>query len=102
MAATIEFKAKVKTVYNHDNTVAWRYLKIPAITRSHCDMAAFRSHKRFGGFANSDLFPAMLKRELKARGIGETVRLDQLPPDFVVDESGFLASVVIDLSEARA
>ena len=99
--ATIEFKAKVQTVYNFDDTVAWRYVKVPALTRAHCDVTAFRSHARYGGLANSDLFPAILSRQVKARGIKDTIRLDQIPADVTIDESGFLARVVIDISEAK-
>lgn len=91
----IEFKAKVNRVYNHDDTLAWRYVKVPAITRSHCDMPAFRSHTRFGGLANSDLFPAILKRALAALAVKETIRLDQVPAGVTIDESGFLARVTI-------
>lgn len=93
----IQFSTKVKTVYNVDESVAWRYVKVPAITRSHCDMHAFRSHPRFSATANSDLFPAVIKRALAAIKVKETIRLDQVPSGVTIDESGFLALVTITL-----
>lgn len=96
--ATIKFRTKIQTVHNHDGTVAWRDIKVPELKRSHCDMAAFRRHPKFGSYANSDLFPNLLSRIRKdiANCYGE-MRLDRLPANVTVDESGFLALVTIEV-----
>lgn len=94
----ITFKGKIETIYNMDDTVAYRRIKVPAIERRHCDMPAFRTHTRFGAYSNSDLFKSMLRHALTAAGIGEYIRLDQLPECVTVDASGFLASVSIHLA----
>lgn len=76
----ITFKAKPETVYNLDDTLAYTEVRVPAITTRHCDMPVFRRHPRFGSFANSDLFPALLQRELRKLGVlvGGYLRLCQL------------------------
>jgi hypothetical protein len=96
----IRFKTKPETIYNLDDSPAYTELKVPAITARHCDMPAFRTHPRFGGYANSDLFPALLKRELGKLGIpvGGYLRLDELPDQVSVDTSKFLATVTITLA----
>jgi len=102
--APIEFKAKIKERYCYhtalfsDAPVVVREIKVPAIKRHHCDMHVFRceSHK-YGALANSDLFPAALRRGLAECGIGEYIRLDTLPECVQVDDSGFLALVSINL-----
>jgi hypothetical protein len=95
--AAITFKAKVQTVYNHDETVAWRYVKVPKVTRAHCDMAEFRRHPVFGSYANSDLFDNLISRQFKNAGIKSEIRLDRVPECVTIDESGFLAVVTINL-----
>ena len=97
---TMTFRAKIETVYNMDETVAYRRIKVPEPTRSHCDMAVMRKAPRWRDLANSDLFPAMLRRALKAQNIGPFIRLDALPSDVAVDETGFLARVTIALHYA--
>ena len=96
--ARITFKAKVQEMGNCSGGVAYRYVTVPKLECKHCDMAAFRSHPKFGGYANSDLFPGMLARiasGLKAGSLG--LRLDRLPPNVTVDESGFLAVVAVEV-----
>ena len=93
--ARIEFKAKPETIYNHDMSVAYQRIKVPELTRSHCDMNAFRQHPKFRGLANSDLFPNVLRR-IKADRLGDYVRLDKIPQGVAVDTNGFLAKVSID------
>ena len=96
--AKVTFKAKPRDMFYTDDTLAYRFVSVPKIGRQHCNMSEFRSHKRFGGFANSDMFPAMLARALKANGIGNMIKLSEPLPDCVtVDESGFLAIVTIEL-----
>jgi hypothetical protein len=93
--ADITFRAKVRTVWYAEGTACWRYVNVPTLTRRHCDLNAFRCHRKYGGIANSDLFPAALARI--RRDTGETIRLDHLPANVTVDESGFLAVVVISV-----
>ena len=93
--ASIEFRAKVETIYNMDDTVAFQRIKVPTLDRKHCDMAAFRKHPKFGGFANSDMFKNVLAR-IKRDRLGDYVRLDRIPEGVTVDTSGFLALVSLD------
>ena len=93
--ASIEFRAKVETIYNMDDTVAFQRIKVPTLDRKHCDMAAFRKHPKFGGLANSDLFKNVLAR-IKRDRLGDYVRLDRIPEGVTVDTSGFLALVSLD------
>ena len=95
--AKVAFKAKVQNVYNMDNTLAFQYVKVPTLNRSHCDMAAFRSHKKIGPYANSDLFPSILARSCKSLGLGGMIRLEAIPDGVEVDTTGFLASVSFNL-----
>lgn len=96
--AKISFKAKVQTVYNMDNTVAYRYIQVPELKRSHCDMEAFRQHSQYGSYANSDLFPKMLAG-IRAKTFHSSVngckvvKLDDVPSGVTVDTSGYLARV---------
>lgn len=91
----IQFKAKQRTVHNMDNSIHYVKIDVPKITRNHCDMHAFRVSRRFGGYANSDLFLGMIRGELKRLGIGEIVKLDNVPDSMTVDGTGFLSVVTI-------
>ena len=92
----ITFKAKVRTMYNMDDTVAYQYIHVPEFTRSHCDMNEFRKYDKF--HANSDLFPVILRRiKLDAFG-GRHLRLDAVPPSVSVDTSKFLAVVTVEVA----
>lgn len=55
--ATITFRAKAEEMPNGQYL-----LRVPVFERRHCDMATFRTHPKHGGYANSDLFPAVLRR----------------------------------------
>lgn len=81
--AKITFKAKV----------SGRRVKVPALTRNHCDMAAFRSHPRLSAFANSNVFHLVLARAFPLKFID----LDAVPANVTVDTSGFLARVTIEV-----
>jgi hypothetical protein len=96
MSATISFKAKVETLQYVDGTVASVRIKVPELARKHCNMAAFRSHPKYGSYANSDLFPAMLAR-IKRERLGEFIKLDAIPEGVSVDTSGFLAVVTFSV-----
>lgn len=92
--ATIRFKAKTWFLRTGDKRISC--VTVPELKRSHCDMAAFRDHPRYGSYANSDLFPGMLRR-IRENTVGETgtLRLDCLPQNISADTSGFLAVVTI-------
>jgi hypothetical protein len=95
MTATIKFKTKTWTLLDGSRRV--ECVTVPELKPAHCDMHAFRQHPRYGVFANSDLFPAMLRRirETIVRGETGTLRLDCLPANITADTSGFLAVVTI-------
>lgn len=95
--AQISFRAKVETLRYVDNTVASVRIKVPELKRSHCDMAAFRVHPKYGSYANSDLFPAILKRIRAEKFGGDYLKMDRIPEGVSVDQSGFLATVTVDV-----
>ena len=94
--ATIQFRGKIEQVYTMEDEPAFQQIKVPELTRKHCDMAAFRTHPRFGGLANSDLFPGILAR-IRREKLGDYIRLDRVPDGVQVDDSGFLAVVRVDV-----
>lgn len=93
--AKIQFKGKIQTMYNMDNTVAYEYIQVPEFDRKHCDMNAFRQHSKYGPYANSDLFKGMLKRARKDIFKGDLLKLDDIPEGVQIDTSGFLAVVTL-------
>ena len=91
---TIQFKCKVQKAYNMDDTLAYEYVSVPQLHRHHCDMNAFRQSAKYGAYANSDLFPAILARVRRdVFGEATTIRLDRIPAGVKVDATGFLAQV---------
>ena len=97
--AKIQFRAKVASVFNHDEneTLAWQTVKVPTLTRSHCDMHEFRKHPKFGGLANSTMFPAILSRIARDVAPHGYIKLNNVPDNVTVDTSGFLALVTIEV-----
>lgn len=100
---TITVKAKLREARYTDGSLCRQYIQLPKIDRNHCDMSAFRAHSKFGGFANSDLFSGMLRRELSSRGIGEQITLGngdgpKALPTGVTVTPGFLHTVTIELA----
>jgi hypothetical protein len=100
--AKITFKAKVQKVYNMDDTLAYSYVKIPKLNQRHCDMNAFRQHPKYGGYANSTLFPSILGRIVKelfthSYSLGYIIKLDEIPEGVKVDTSKFLAEIEINV-----
>lgn len=93
----VRFKAKVQRVLNMDGTLAYEYVKVPALGRRHADMHAFRTHPRFGPLANSDMFPSVLARAAKAIAPQGIIRLDDVPAGATVDTTGYLATVTLEL-----
>lgn len=89
--ASITFKAKAHPLPDG------RYLiQVPQLVRRHCDMAAFRAHPKFGGIANSDLFPNALSR-IKRDLFGDSGCLfsNRIPACVTVNTTGFLYEVTI-------
>ena len=97
--AKITFKTKVKTYgIMGDDSISIEYIKVPVLTKKHCDMNAFRSHKKYGGLANSTLFPNILARiRNEVFGSGSDIDLDKLPDNVSIDTTGFLAVITIDV-----
>lgn len=90
--ATITFKGKVETLQYVDGSIASVRIKVPTLERRHCNMNAFRQHPKYGAYANSNLFPAMLA-QIKRERLGDFIKLDAIPEGVTVDQSGFLAVV---------
>jgi hypothetical protein len=95
--ATIVFRGKIRDVHNPDDTLAYRYIAVPVFRQHHCDMAAFRNCRKYGSYANSDLFPGMLRRISEGLFPDGRLRLDEIPDGVVVDTSGFLAEVIVSV-----
>ena len=95
--AKIQFKGKVQTMFNVDGTVAYEYIQVPEFDRRHCDMSAFRQHRKYGSYANSDMFKGMLSRIRKDRFGGGVLKLNALPEGVDVNTGGFLAVVTFDV-----
>lgn len=93
----ITFKTKPQTIREMDGTVAYRRIKVPALSSAHYDITEFRNHPKYGALANSDLFKSVLTRALREAGVGDYIRLDRLGFGVSVDETGFLAVVTIEL-----
>src|ERR1700727_3003213 len=92
--AKIQFKRKIEQAWNPDDSPAYRIVRVPELTRSHCERGAFRLHPRYGGIANPALFPNALARIRRDVLQGkDCLRLDMLPDSVTIDESGFLAVV---------
>jgi hypothetical protein len=100
--STVKFKAKVLNVEHLDGVRT--EVKIPHLTRKHCNMDYFRNNSpRFSGYANSTFFEGMLSAAVKEMapctswGELRPLNINALPDGFTVDTSGFLAVVTIDL-----
>ena len=95
--ATITFKAKINSVYTHDDKLSYGYIKVPIFKKHHCDMNAFRQHRKYGSFVNSNIFNnllARLHRQYFPQGI---LKLHNIPDGVAVDSSGFLTTVTIEV-----
>ena len=58
----------------------------------------FRSHKLYGGLANSDLFPNILRRIRRDKfGQYGQIRLDRIPEGVTVEDEGFMCKVTIEV-----
>lgn len=72
-------------------------VKVPKLTCSHVDMNAARQHPKYGSYANSDLFPAILARIAGAFAPRGYIDVSNPPDGVTVDASGFLAAVTFDV-----
>ena len=95
--ARIEFKGKIKTQRYTDNSVAYEYIHVPTFTTKHCDMSAFRSHSKYGPYANSSLFMQMLAGIRKKIFGGDKLKLNNVPEGVSIDTTGFLAVVSFEV-----
>ena len=93
--ATIRFRGKARTARYPDNSVAWQFIQVPQLGTRHCDMAEFRTHPKYGGLANSDLFPGVLRKLRDLLFPSGYVRLDQIPDCVTIDTTGYLAEVEV-------
>lgn len=94
--ATIEFRAKPEPLhYAGEDEPRYMRVKVPILDRNHCDMNAFRLHPKYGAYANSSLFPAMLAR-IRADRLGNYIDLSDIPDGVTVKE-GFLFTVSISI-----
>lgn len=96
--AKVSFKAKPY----EDLTPEWKasgifIIPVPKLQKRHCDMDAFRKHPKYGAYANSDLFPAMLRREQMRLFPYSHIRTDNIPEGVEIDRSGFLWEVSFNL-----
>jgi hypothetical protein len=96
---TISFKTKIKPVYYADNSLAYEGAPLPKKLAPYADKAVFRQSRRFGSYANSDLFEALLQREVKRLGVPAYLKVGALP-DCVTIELGFLATVTINIPDS--
>lgn len=95
MTLTVQFKAKPYTCGGA------LLVKVPELKRYHASMDAFRRSRAFGGFANSDMFPAMLNGAVR-KFLGTLTINADIPPEGVTVETGsLLATVTIELPDAR-
>lgn len=91
----VTFRTKVRTLIDaYDRRRD--YVKLPTITRHHCDMQAARCCPEWGGITNSDLFLGAVNGAVsKLASSSGFIYLDSLPDCVSVDTSGFLAEVTI-------
>ena len=95
-ALFLQFKAKTET----EPGTGRQFVRVPTFNRNHCsDLQAFRTSRRFGGYANSDLFPAILQRAVSSAGIGSPLFLDDIPPAVVVLQLSFFSVIQIQFTD---
>jgi hypothetical protein len=95
---TITFKTKIKPVHYADDSLAYKGFPLPKTLARYADRQAFRQSKRFGSYANSDLFEALLAREVKRLGVPAYIKLGSVPACVTI-EPGFMSTVTISIPE---
>ena len=94
----MEIRYKTKVQKTHDGR---EYVAVPQLSRHHCVMNGWRNCKTYGGLANSDLFPSVLKRvrkDILQGGIGLFLgedRSDDIRVVIVPDRRRFFAQVAL-------
>jgi hypothetical protein len=70
---------------------------IPELKRSHCDMSAARQCRKFGGYANSNIFEGMMRKAVAAK-YGDFIRVTDLieGQDY---KAGFLDTITLTIGE---
>lgn len=102
--ATIKFKAKPRNLYDMEDNVIDRFVTIPELTRSHCDLPSFRGHK-FGHWITSDLSKNILNGIRSSTGketwLGKkkSYRIDEsnVPDNVTIDKTKFLWEITITI-----
>ncbi len=90
--ATIRFKAKVR------GKAEEKYIKIPAITRSNCNMQEMRAHPIIGDFANCELFFSAVRKCLAEKGITYSImKLTDMPECMKIVDEGLSLTIEIDV-----
>lgn len=89
--ATIKIKAKL-----HEGGISGAFYCLPIFHKSHCNMAEFRAHSRYGAFANSDIFPSVLARIRRDIAGDSGILYAGNLPENVSIERGFLDTITID------
>jgi len=95
--ATIQFKAKLQTMYTMDDDIAYQFVAVPVLKHNHCDMGAFRSHPRHGGLANSNMFLSVLERIRSDTFTNNMIKMHEIPDGVTVDTSKFLAKITFEV-----
>lgn len=93
--AKIQFKGKATKLWISDDQFIME-VKIPKLTRNHCDMSAFRDHGKYRSYANSVLFEGMINGEIKKLYPAGYVRLNKLTDNTTISE-GYLTQVTIEI-----
>ncbi len=89
----IEFKGKVKQMRYMDGSLASERIKVPTLSSNHVNMNEARSHSKYGMYANSDMFSAILAKIGKNKFPKGYVDINDIPENVTVNTDGFLAIV---------
>lgn len=92
--AIIKFKTKARKLWISETDSVTEY-QIPKLTRSHCDMRLWRTHPKFGGLANSDLFIGLINSLVKKTYPTGWIREDRLADNTQI-KPGFLAEISLN------
>ena len=96
--AKITFKVRPVAEIMPDNSDTGIFIiYVPEFKRSHCDMHAFRMHKKYGAYANSDLFTGMLARIRRDIAPFGWIKTDNVPENITIDKSRFLWKIEVEV-----
>ncbi len=92
----VEFKAKTET----EPTTGREFVRVPKLAKRHCvNLNSFNADRRFSYYTNSDLFPAILGREVSRAGIPSRLFLDSVPDCVSVVSRSFLLTMRIEFRQ---